>query len=117
MKLTTTSQFDKKDIEATQAYKDLQLFIDYQIQFNQNVERILRNKTSILDNLDMRTVQINLDNNVEQEIAETRKVIGVIPISSSVAITSFLWRITQSGAIAVKASLASRSNVTLLIMY
>lgn len=117
MKLTATSQFDKKLIEGTQPFKDLESFIDYQIQFNQNVERILRQNVSIADNINCRTVTLTFAPNVPNSFSENRQVLGVIPIKSTRPITSFYWEITTSGSVNVTVNIPSQAEITLLVFY
>lgn len=117
MKLTATSQFDKKIIEGTQSFKDLESFIDYQIQFNQNVERILRQNVSIADNISCRTVTLTFTPNVPTSFSESRQVLGVIPIKSTVPITSVYWQLTTSGSVNVTLGVSSKADVTLLVIY
>lgn len=118
MKLTMTALFDKKQLEGLKSYEELKEFIDYQILFNQNVERILRGNISVFDNISCRIFNARLRNNEKQKISLEHSPIGVLPLYVQGGVTAFFWEIAPGGGVTVSVTgNQSEFDTRLLILF
>jgi hypothetical protein len=120
MKLTATSQFETRLIDGTKSYDDLRSFIEYQLAFNQNVERILRQQITLADNIACRFVTGPFTSNQEFTFDETRAIKGITCMSSLQSpVTSLKWVVKDNGSVGVTLTFATTvtQEATLTIYY
>jgi hypothetical protein len=89
VKVTVTRLFDIALVATTDAYKQLQAFIDNQVSINDNFYRILLNNVSLADNVSGTFQTVTLKHNVPTQIGLTKTPVGVI-ILNTVPLTPFV---------------------------
>lgn len=99
-KLSTPQTFDHSRIAATDAYEQLQPFIEYTTQLLSNLINLANNGISIGDNFDADFITAVTQPNISTTVLTTRIPVAVLvgrqdPITTP--ITYFVWQPTADG--------------------
>lgn len=119
-KITISRIFEVSLIAASEAYTELQPFIDYVNGLADNTIRILRNGITLNDNINCSILTQKFTPGQQLQFAVNARPVGIIVLQSDQPVTSFYWQ-QSTDATQVLATVTSTTttafNVKMCVFY